>query len=129
MTAGFTLHPGKAYLTRGAEQFSIMRDGVEVAEVPADQASFEDDGLTPGEHYTYTIKTSNATGESDSGFEVHLRTLPAIIHEPLHASKIGEKEGLISWPKVQGAEGSEGEWIDYKAPLTLSEEGITEIGI
>ncbi|MGE6668688.1 fibronectin type III domain-containing protein [Paenibacillus xylanexedens] len=91
--------------TRGAEQFIIMRDGVEVAKVPADQASFEDDGLTPGEHYTYIIKTSNATGESDSGFEVHLRTLPATIHEPLHASKIGEKEGLISWPKVQGAEG------------------------
>lgn len=48
--------------TRGAEQFVIMRDGVEVAKVPADQASFEDNGLTPGEHYTYTIKTSNATG-------------------------------------------------------------------
>ncbi|WKL01566.1 fibronectin type III domain-containing protein [Paenibacillus amylolyticus] len=62
--------------TRGAEQFIIMRDGVEVAKIPADQASYEDHGLTPGEHYTYTIKTSNATGESDSGFEVHLRTLP-----------------------------------------------------
>lgn len=112
--------------TRGAEQFIIMRDGVEVAKVPADQASFEDDGLTPGEHYTYTIKTSNATGESDSGFEVHLRTLPATINEPLHASMIGEKEGLISWPKVQGADGYTIR-IGDQMFTTIEEGDITEV--
>ncbi|WP_339784113.1 fibronectin type III domain-containing protein [Paenibacillus sp. FSL R7-0313] len=112
--------------TRGAEQFIIMRDGVEVAKVPADQTSFEDHGLTPGEHYTYTIKTSNATGESDSGFEVYLRTLPATIHEPLHASKIGEKGGLISWPKVQGAEGYIIR-IGDQMFTTIEEGDITEV--
>ncbi|NMI06315.1 S-layer protein [Paenibacillus sp. SZ31] len=112
--------------TRGAEQFIIMRDGVQVARIPADQASFEDHGLTPGEHYTYTIKTSNAAGESDSGFEVQLRTLPATIIEPIHPSMIGEKEGLISWPKVQGAEGYTIR-IGDQIITTIEEGDITEV--
>ncbi|WP_340401780.1 fibronectin type III domain-containing protein [Paenibacillus sp. FSL H8-0079] len=112
--------------TRGAEQFIIMRDGVQVARIPADQASFEDHGLTAGETYTYTIKTSNAAGESDSGFEVQLRTLPATIIEPIHPSMIGEKEGLISWPKVQGAEGYTIR-IGDQIITTIEEEDITEM--
>ncbi|WP_145317904.1 fibronectin type III domain-containing protein [Paenibacillus xylanexedens] len=112
--------------TQGAEHFIIMRDGVEVARVPADHAAFEDHGLTPGEHYIYTIKTSNAAGESDSGFEIHLRTLPENITEPLHASMIGEKEGLISWPNVQGAEGYVIH-IGDQMFTTIEEGDITEV--
>lgn len=112
--------------TRGAEQFIMMRDGVEIARVPTDQGAFEDHGLTPGEYYTYTIQTSNAAGVSDSGFEVQLRTLPATIIEPLHPSMIGEKEGLISWPKVQGAEGYTIR-IGDQIITTIEEGDITEM--
>ncbi|WFR61479.1 fibronectin type III domain-containing protein [Paenibacillus amylolyticus] len=112
--------------TRSAEQFIIMRDGVEVARIQTDQTSFEDHGLIPGEYYTYTIKTSNATGESDSGFEVYLRTLPATINEPLHASMIGEMEGVISWPKVLGAEGYTIR-IGDQMFTTIEDGNITEV--
>ncbi|PQP81221.1 hypothetical protein C0Q44_22650 [Paenibacillus sp. PCH8] len=112
--------------TRGAEQFIIIRDGVEVAKVPADQTAFQDIGLTPGESYTYTIKTFNASGESDSGFEVQLRTLPATITEALNPRMIGEKDGLISWQKVQGAEGYIIR-IGDQVFATIEEEHITEV--
>ncbi|WP_440119217.1 fibronectin type III domain-containing protein [Paenibacillus sp. QZ-Y1] len=111
---------------RGAEQFIILRDGIEVARIPSDNTAYEDKGLTPGERYTYTIQTSNASGDSDSGFDVHLRTLPATIGDPLQPRMIGEKEGLLSWPKVQGAEGYIIRIGDHV--FTMIEEGdVTEV--
>ncbi|MFC9708422.1 fibronectin type III domain-containing protein [Paenibacillus sp. NPDC056933] len=91
--------------TRGADQLILLRDGNEIDRIPADRISYEDKDLTPGEKYTYTVKTSNASGDSDTGFDVLLRTLPATVTEPLHPDVIGETEAVITWEKVQGADG------------------------
>ncbi|WP_339838672.1 fibronectin type III domain-containing protein [Paenibacillus sp. FSL R7-0272] len=93
---------------RGVEQFIIRRDGVEIARISAnqtDQKQFEDSGLVPGERYTYSIHTFNTAGESETGFNLDVRTLPAAVDEVLSAQEVEEEDAVLVWPKVQGAEG------------------------
>jgi hypothetical protein len=90
---------------RGVEQFIIRRDGVEIARISPDQKQFEDHELVPGERYTYSIYTLNTAGESEVGFKLDVRTLPATMDEVLRAQEIGEENALLVWPRVQGAEG------------------------
>jgi uncharacterized protein YccT (UPF0319 family) len=91
---------------RGAAEYIIERDGVEIARVQADQVSFEDKGLTPGTAYTYTVKASNASGVSDSGFNVNAKTLPAtVIDKPAASSEISDSSATLTWEAVPGADG------------------------
>ncbi|SEN44526.1 fibronectin type III domain-containing protein [Paenibacillus sp. OK076] len=112
--------------TRGAEQLIILRDGIEIDRIPADSISYEDSDLTPGERYTYTVKTSNASGDSDTGFDVQLRTLPATIKETLHPDVIEETAAVIKWKKVQGAEGYIVMIADNEF-TTITENDLTEV--
>lgn len=91
--------------TEGASELIILRDGIEVGRVPAGTVSYEDSGLTPGEKYTYTIRTSNASGDSEYGFEVGIQTLPATTLDPVLPQEVSETETALIWGKVQGAEG------------------------
>ncbi|KQY94836.1 hypothetical protein ASD24_04650 [Paenibacillus sp. Root52] len=91
--------------TVGASELIILRDGIEIGRIQAGTSSYEDYGLTPGEKYTYTIRTSNASGESESGFDVGVQTLPATTLDPVLPQKVEETESVLFWQKVQGAEG------------------------
>ncbi|MGV2886038.1 fibronectin type III domain-containing protein [Paenibacillus taichungensis] len=90
---------------RGAEQFIIERDGEEIGRIPADQLSFQDKGLTPGKEYTYVVKAANASGISDEGFTVKVRTLPATVKTPAKPGDATDSSVTITWDAVEGADG------------------------
>ncbi|MGC5771864.1 fibronectin type III domain-containing protein [Paenibacillus pabuli] len=112
--------------TRGADELIILRDGIEIDRIPADRISYDDKELIPGEKYTYTVKTSNASGDSDTGFDISLRTLPATVNEALHPGVIEETEAVITWEKVQGADGYIVRIADDEF-TTITESEVTEI--
>ncbi|MGV2886114.1 fibronectin type III domain-containing protein [Paenibacillus taichungensis] len=90
---------------RGAEQFIIERDGEEIGRMAADQISFQDKGLTPGKEYTYVVKSSNASGISDEGFTVKVRTLPATVKTQAKPGDATDSSITITWDAVEGADG------------------------
>ncbi|MDN8589293.1 fibronectin type III domain-containing protein [Paenibacillus sp. 11B] len=112
--------------TRGADQFIILRNGIEIDRIPAASNSYEDKDLKPGERYTYTVKTSNASGDSDTGFDVQVRTLPATITETLHPDVIEETKAVIKWKQVQGADGYIVMIADDEV-TTITESEVTEV--
>lgn len=114
------------HAVRGAEQFVICRDGVEIGRIDADQREYEDSELVPGEHYNYSIYTLNRAGESEDGFELEVGMLPATVSDTLHAYDIEEEQASLSWPKVQGAEGYIIR-IDDREVKRVHEQDTTEV--
>lgn len=90
---------------RGADEFIIVRDGVEIGSIPADQLSFKDEGLKPGTTYTYVVKSANASGLSDTGFTVSLKTLPATVSHSATVTDITSSSVIVTWDAVEGADG------------------------
>jgi hypothetical protein len=90
---------------RGADEFIIERDGVEIGRIPATQLTFKDEALTPGTAYTYVVKAANASGVSEDGFTIKAKTLPATVTTPAAPGQTTSSSTTITWDAVPGADG------------------------
>lgn len=90
---------------KGAEQFIIERDGAEIGRVSVDEPYYEDQGLESGVNYVYTIKTVNASGKSEVGFNLTAVTLPGKIPSPPQVEERSQHGADIVWEMIPGAAG------------------------
>lgn len=89
----------------GASAYILMRNGTEIARIPAAFALYEDEGLAPGQTYEYEIRSVNDTGISEEAYVLVVKTLPSGMTGAPVVSNISTHGVEISWEPVEGASG------------------------
>ncbi|MBV6717220.1 fibronectin type III domain-containing protein [Paenibacillus chitinolyticus] len=86
---------------KGANQYLLMKNGVDAGTVTADTYSFKFDQLNSGSLYTITVIAGNESGQSKES-NLTLMTIPSAVTN-LNASNIEENTAKIEWSPATGA--------------------------
>src|SRR6185503_1301750 len=70
----------------GAGKYSIVRDGATVGSVSGDQSSFREEGLRPGQSYTYSVVAESWLRQSAPAQDTTVRVLAPSPKAPTRGS-------------------------------------------
>ncbi|MFS0841365.1 fibronectin type III domain-containing protein [Paenibacillus sp. 1P03SA] len=86
---------------KGANQYLLMKNGVDAGTVTADTYGFKFDQLNSGSLYTFTVIAGNESGQSKES-NLTLMTIPSAVTN-LNTSQIEENTARIEWSPATGA--------------------------
>jgi hypothetical protein len=80
----------------GAGKYSVSRDGQQVGEVGGDQTTFTDQGLRPGQSYTYSVKAKSWLSESGQAPDAKVRLLAPSPPKP-SSGGVSSNAVVLTW--------------------------------